>query len=352
MKEGEMSTETQETGGPVRVTTTRRTVLRAALVVGAASIGISAPGSRASAATPGARGPEVSLDVPAGLGAVLSEDGTNTSMPIGLGVSLRVRGTTSVPAGAILRLRWDARLYRANDAAFLRDAAGSVLTTMPLHGVSTSAGSAESELVVPVALHPGRTYDLVAGYLNVPRYPDDLIDAPVPTAAIFDLGNGHMVQSTLATSSRGSAPWGATLGAIWQQPTVAWACPSVITVASTGPGPIPRRSEVRLDIAANAASAVAVAGAADADGAPVDGVARVHREAGRTVLSWSPRAPIAAGQHVNLTVSSAENPAYTANADHGPTLLQFIAASRDSRSQRTTGQESAIAPAGRLSGLW
>lgn len=333
---------------PVGGVHSRRTVLRTMLVSGGVLAGWLVNPNAATATAFGraenARQPGVRPEGLMGTARILSADGAVTLMPFGLGAVLRPQRTTVQPSTLRVQLEWDARLFGLNPEVIVRMPGGDPIATMVAHRNDHASNRSTLEVTVPCALERGKVYELVAGALSAPRYPDDLVPAPVPLKVDLVSGNSASAdQTTLSTFEPSSSPpWGAALGVMWFESDGSPAYPSFITVSSVGPGDVPARSGVRFDVDSLAVGDVSVLGTYDSAGEEVAGRCRTSASEGRTVTTWTSARAIPAGQRVNLALGAVLRPSASGGGDKGGPLVQLFSAGRAASRQRLTGGESLV----------
>ncbi len=320
----------------------RRIILRGALV-GTATLAISALAQAPAMAAP-ARGGLAAAGVRKGARTVRGADGSTVLMPTLLGASMVVGGG-GLAAGTSLTFTFDTRLYRVRPAVARRGA--TVVSLAPQQQYSVDKATSRGTLVVVVTqpLAPG-DYVLVAGDLMPHRYPHDLVAQPVPlTVTGRHAGGAVLAEEVLSRpAARDDVPWGVELGAAWME--ARWdeqylaLYPALVTVLSTGPGPVPSGFSVRVSLDRQVFPAVTVSGARNSAGQAVPGTGgRGRAAAGFATAAWTSRVSLPAGSRVSLTIATELRTLRGPLALLQPPVAELVAAPK-SRAQRLTGLES------------
>ncbi|MFF0343497.1 hypothetical protein [Kribbella sp. NPDC004875] len=313
----------------------RRTVLQGALagsVVTATSV---AGGNEALAAPRGGV-------VPAGPDAtrfVNGPAGQAVRVPADLGVRITVG---SPAARARVVLTYDDRLYAVASRPVLVRGAQAIPLQTRVSRIGTTHQRA-IEVALP-ELAPG-TYTVHAGGMAPARFPADLIADPVPTEVKLSEATGSVTAQVLSRSmSAQGLPWGAQIGAGWQQfewgaGYYAW-CPALVTVHSVGPGVVPAGSRVRVTLDRQVFESVQLTSARGSNGQRIGGVGRRGTLVNHPVATWTLHTAITAGSRITLTCTptfrSLQDPLEYVDAP----LVEFLPPKKSSTPQRLTGQES------------
>ncbi|GAA1310463.1 hypothetical protein [Saccharothrix xinjiangensis] len=317
----------------------RRTVLAAALAGTAVfAVPVLQP-ARAAAATPSGPG-LTALEGQRATRLVHAPDGSCSQVPAQLGALVTV-GPAGAPAGTAVTFTYDERLYSAAPRAFLTGG-GRLIPVESRPAATTAAHGRQLDLLLP-ELGPG-SYGVHAGGLVPARFPADLVADPLPTVVrVSEPGRAAVVRTLSAPAAKAELPWGAQLGAGWQQTRWsdryhAWH-PAIITVHSVGPGAIPAGAGIRVTLDRRVFGSVAITAASDPAGRKVDGADRRTTAAGRPVATWTAHAPVAAGARITLTCGAGVRSLTGPLDDVEAPLIEFLPGGSGGP-QRSTGQES------------
>jgi hypothetical protein len=317
----------------------RRAVLRGALL-GAAAVTVSmvlpAPAWASAGAGISATG------IGKGARRIHGPDGSATLMPTVLGAALAIR--TALPAGVVLTLTYDPRLYRLRpDLRLTRVGRTGDVRLQPRHA---DKGTSQATLAVVVTqpLSPAR-YELVAGALSPRPYPDDLVAQPAPLRVDVQGADGRRLANQVLShpSGRDTPPWGATLGAGWKEVALgeagATSWPALVTLLSTGPAAIPAGASVRVLLDGAAFADLAVTGAVTSDGGSFPGSARADVIDRFARTTWTSDADLPAGRRVSLLLTARTHDLRVPLPYLEPPVVALTAAGANAV-QRHTGSES------------
>lgn len=317
----------------------RRAVLRGALL-GAAAVAVSSVSPTPAWAS--ARTRLGATGIGKGARRVHGPDGSATMMPTVLGAALAV--PTPLPAGVVLTLTYDPRLYRLrSDLSLTHVGRPGDLRLQPRHA-DTGASRAILAVVVTQPLPPGR-YELLAGVLSPRPYPDDLVAQPTPLHVHVHGADGQQLADQVLSrpSGRDALPWGATLGAGWKEVSLgqggATSWPALVTLLSTGPAAIPAGARVRVLLDGAAFTDVAVTDAVTSEGASYPGRARTDAVGRFARTTWTSGADLPAGTRVSLLIAARAHELRVPPPSLEPPVVDVTAAAATTV-QRHTGSES------------
>ncbi|MEV6287181.1 hypothetical protein [Kribbella sp. NPDC051770] len=308
----------------------RRTVLQGALagsVLAGASVDVAAAAPAAGITPVG----------PGGARVVHAPDGAAVEVPADLGVELT---STGVPAGAVISLSYDERLY----AAAARPVLVRGKQVVALQATQAATGIAHGrrlDLQLPT-LAPG-TYTVHAGGVAPARYPADLVADPLATEVKVSQGAVTARVLSRPVADQG-LPWGVQLGAGWTRASwgdgyYVWR-PGLVALHSVGPGVVPAGSRVRVTLDRQVFESVQVTKVLGPDGEQIGGVGRRSTLAGQPTASWTLHAPLAAGARIALSFAAEARSLQGALEYVEPSLVEFIAPKQSRTPQRLTGAES------------
>lgn len=227
--------------------------------------------------------------------------GRAVTLPRDLGVT--VRGP--LPAGTEIGIFYEPSMYELNTQA--RVAKGP--KEMALKLTSVSPGRITITLLRPA---PAGLLTLIAGHMTLSRYPHDIMRDARELEVVKDRKTRRPEKTQGPSDSPGSVanlqPWGAECGALWEK--VTWGSanhyywPAQISVRSTGPGPIPAGSTVRIHCDPRILQTMNVRGAVDRGGSPVAGSTMGSLDGGARALAWTSGVLIPAGHQISLSIGA------------------------------------------------
>ncbi|MEV6411796.1 hypothetical protein [Kribbella sp. NPDC051718] len=317
----------------------RRVILQGAVATGAVLTAELTQSAQASAAPPVPKG--ITPVGPMSTSRLVQgPQGASVEVPAALGALLTV-GTSGVPAGAVVALTYDSRLYFAAPRSVL--VRGSRL--IPVHGVPKAGPGHAVRLEVRLPQLPAGEYTLQAGALKPQRFPADLVTDPLPVQVeVVDLAGATTARALSRPTAKKDVPWGVQLGAGWQQ--AAWGdgfsvwYPTLVTAHSVGPGVVPAGSRIRISLDRQVFESVEITAATDSDGKRVLGLPRRGTSTGRATATWTSHAPVEADARVTLICRTEVRELSGPLDTLAPPLVEFLPPKRSRDSQRPTGQES------------
>jgi hypothetical protein len=258
-------------------------------------------------------------------------------LPRDLGVTV----AGPLPAGTELSLVYDPRLYTTNK----RPTAVHEGNAVSVQSTSTGAGKITVTLKQSV---PTGSLTIIAGQLSPNRYPYDIVrDLGTVEADKKTPGQGRSTPNKLVQKKPASVsgePWGAECGALWDE--VSWGDgnryyrPLSASVRSTGPGPIPPGSTIRILCDQGIVPTMQVVGATDSAARQVLGSAKKVNISGVTGVEWRTKTEVPAGEQVLLRLeSTVDVPPNDLDGVKHPTV-DFIGPRNWLETQRTTFRES------------
>ncbi|MFN8075281.1 MAG: hypothetical protein U0Q15_07675 [Kineosporiaceae bacterium] len=186
------------------------------------------------------------LDLRALDGPLLTLPGPEGTLRIPRQLALEIVNGEAVPTGTQIEIRYDPRLFHGLECPYLLTAEGF----RPLERLRDSAPGRVT-VVLPRPLPAGTSARpsgvIVIATANAP-YPVDLVRGPATSAATMH-AKGRTVSmgrlQPLASQPQGlTRPWGVDISGTWR--TVSWcddafktAVPELVSLRSTGPGPLP-----------------------------------------------------------------------------------------------------------------
>lgn len=263
----------------------------------------------------------------------------SSSLPRDLGFTI----DGPLPSGAEFNITYDSRIY------MLRETIAAVHGGRDI-GVQLSNPADGKITITTLEALPVGQLTVIAGQLSPKRYPHDILrdGGQVQLEARISgqkLGlQGVLPQDTNVIDA--GEPWGAECGAQWEE--ISWQRdgeyryyrPLSASVLSTGPGPIPAGSSIRVLCDARIVTSMKVKSASNSSSQPVEGSSTEINIPGITGFDWTMKSDVPAGDQISLTLESTiEIPNQDLEGAKCPNI-DFISHDTGLDAQRNTYRES------------